>query len=70
MQDGETGLKAAPGQFGAALARLLGDAGLRQRIRGRARDWVLEERVLSRRAPELLAILESVLDGAARRVAA
>jgi hypothetical protein len=70
VQDGETGLKAAPGQFGIALARMLGDAGLRQRIRSRARDWVLEDRVLSRRAPELLAILESVLDGAACRVAA
>jgi glycosyltransferase involved in cell wall biosynthesis len=70
VRDGETGLKVAPGQFGTALARLLGDTGLRQRIRSRARDWVLEERVLARRAPELLAILEAVLDGAPSQVAA
>jgi glycosyltransferase involved in cell wall biosynthesis len=68
VQDGVTGLKAPPGGFGAALTRLLGDPPLRQRIRRQAREWVLEERVLARRAPDLLAILHRVLDS--RRAAA
>ena len=70
VRDGETGLKAAPGEFGTALLRLLEDPPLRRRIRTQAREWVLEQRVLARRAPELLGILHRVLDRAPGAAAA
>lgn len=70
VQPGETGLLAPLAGFGEALARLLDDPGLRRRIRRQARDWVLAERVLARRAPDLGAILGRVLDRAAPATAA
>lgn len=59
--DGETGLKAPLGGFGAAARRLIDDAGLRLRIRRNAREHVLQERSLARRVPELWEIVRQAL---------
>lgn len=70
VRDGETGLKAAPADFGEAVGRLLEDAGLRERIRRNARDYLLEERVLGRCIGGLWDILHRVLDRAPAEAAA
>jgi glycosyltransferase involved in cell wall biosynthesis len=61
VRDGETGILAAPGEWGAALRRLLEDGDLRRRIRVNAREYLMQERTLARRAGDLWPILQSVV---------
>lgn len=61
VRDGETGLVAGPGEWGAALRRLLEDGDLRRRIRLNAREYLMQERTLARRAGDLWPILQSVV---------
>jgi glycosyltransferase involved in cell wall biosynthesis len=68
--DGETGLKAAPSEFGHALRRLLDDTALRERIRRNARDYLMTERLIGRRIGSLWDILQQVLDKGARKASA
>lgn len=59
VRDGETGLLAGSAEeWGAAVGRLLEDVALRRRIRAASLDYLMRERVLARRAGELLDLVE------------
>jgi hypothetical protein len=60
----ETGLVVPLEQFGNAVRHLLDSPVRAAQIRATARAWVMEQRVLSRRAPDLAAIIERALDRA------
>jgi glycosyltransferase involved in cell wall biosynthesis len=62
VRAGETGVLARPDGFGQAVRDLLDSPGRAACIRARARDYVLSERVLSRRAGDLADIIEQALD--------
>jgi len=62
VRPGETGIIARPEAFGAAVRDLLQSPDLARSIRKQARDYVLTERVLSRRARDLGNIVEQALD--------
>ena len=60
--DGVTGFLAAPDQFGTVVRRLLEDPEARHVVRRQAREYVLNHRVLSRQVPNLVEIVQQVLD--------
>jgi glycosyltransferase involved in cell wall biosynthesis len=59
--DGITAKKAGRHDWGSALQQLAEDPGLRERIRQNARAYLLEERVLSRRLPDLWDIIQQAI---------
>lgn len=60
--DGETVMTATPDSFGAAVARLLADAEVRRVLAARAREKLLDTRVLARTAPALGAAVQTALE--------
>jgi hypothetical protein len=60
VQDGVTGLVAAPDGWTAALLRLAGDTGLRRRIVQSAGRFVRQERMLARRGADWARMLQAV----------
>jgi glycosyltransferase involved in cell wall biosynthesis len=62
VRSGETGIVAPPDRFGATVRDLLDSPERAARIRAQARDYVMSERVLSRRAGDLADLVEQTLD--------
>jgi glycosyltransferase involved in cell wall biosynthesis len=65
ITDGETGVLYEPGNIGqltAALARLVGDAQLSERIGERAKRWVQQERTWANNAQQVLAIAGELIE--------